>query len=336
MHARHSILLLVTLTALPAALSAQTGRGTTYRDPAGRFTLAVPGGWRATPQAEGVVVTNGAAMAVVTPMPPGGSPEQIVGYLGHQYSQQWQNLSSMDQGQLELAGLPAAYGMFSGINPNGVPALLRISGVVGPAGAFAVIISAPQDRFNGVRQSLQGIESSLAFGDTRGGRRASGAPPAGDPSDPAGDQPSDPAGNGPPRQGGGLMGLSSGPGTPGSDQSGLSGNGMNGGGRITLGALGMAARDVEQGDLPRLGIREARGALVDRVAPGSAAALAGIMPGDLILTVGRESVTRTDDLARILSHFNPGATAELTILRQGAVRTMRVRVSAQPNSNSPR
>lgn len=81
------------------------------------------------------------------------------------------------------------------------------------------------------------------------------------------------------------------------------------------------------------------GLLVQAVAPGSAAALAGIrgprqvtvigntrlgLGGDLIMAIDGRAVDRQDAIARATSHKRPGDTVELTIFRDG--RTLKVPV----------
>jgi len=93
-------------------------------------------------------------------------------------------------------------------------------------------------------------------------------------------------------------------------------------------SLGVALRDVTNEDLPAIGITQARGALVGRVLPDGAAANAGMSEGDVVLTVGRESVFRAADLVRLVGSHVPGDVVELTVLRGGQVRQVPVRLGA--------
>lgn len=79
------------------------------------------------------------------------------------------------------------------------------------------------------------------------------------------------------------------------------------------------------------------GALIRTVTPGSGADEAGlrgfsrardggIIPGDLIQKIDGQSVTTPDDLLTILEKHKPGETVTVTYLREGEVRTTRVRL----------
>lgn len=153
----------------PASTPTAQGTGGLYRDPSGRFSINVPGGWRAASQNGGVLVTRGNATAVISPFGGAYSGDQIVSTLGQQYASQWTNLQLIDQGQFMLAGAPAAYVMLSGTSPRGVPSLLRIAGVVRGNEGYAVIITAPLTEFQNASGSLQSIEASLSFGGQQGG-----------------------------------------------------------------------------------------------------------------------------------------------------------------------
>lgn len=96
-------------------------------------------------------------------------------------------------------------------------------------------------------------------------------------------------------------------------------------------SLGVGLRDVAPEDLSAIGITEARGALVAQVLPDGAAASAGMSEGDVVLTVGRESVFRAADLVRLVAARRPGDVVELTVLRTGQVRQMPVRLGAAPS-----
>lgn len=67
---------------------------------------------------------------------------------------------------------------------------------------------------------------------------------------------------------------------------------------------------------------------VGAVQPGTAAAEAGLEPGDRIVSVGGETVTWFEDLRRVVS-ANPGKRVEIIVLRDGQSRTLTATPKAQ-------
>lgn len=68
---------------------------------------------------------------------------------------------------------------------------------------------------------------------------------------------------------------------------------------------------------------------VESVEPGSAAADAGVRPGDLILAVDGEGVESVAGLARAIGDREPGTEIELTIERGGEERTLDVTLGSR-------
>jgi len=106
-------------------------------------------------------------------------------------------------------------------------------------------------------------------------------------------------------------------------------------GHVTRGYLGVAAQpvapDIEAAlDLPT-GKGGAKGALVANVEPHSPAALAGIEPGDVITAVNGNAVADPRDLAREIAGLKPGATAHVSVLRNGASQDETVTIAALPD-----
>ena len=90
--------------------------------------------------------------------------------------------------------------------------------------------------------------------------------------------------------------------------------------------LGVSAQDLTQGLAASFGLGQPSGALVASVQPNSAAASAGLQPGDVITEVNGEAIDRAGDLSTRISMRAPGDTVHLTIWRERAVRTMDVKL----------
>ncbi|MFJ8019601.1 S1C family serine protease [Streptomyces sp. NPDC096311] len=71
------------------------------------------------------------------------------------------------------------------------------------------------------------------------------------------------------------------------------------------------------------------GVAVVEVKPGSAADTAGIRPGDIITRIGTNDITTLTSLAEALASDKPGQRTRVTFVRDGAERTVGVRLGEQ-------
>ena len=99
-------------------------------------------------------------------------------------------------------------------------------------------------------------------------------------------------------------------------------------GKVARGWLGVQIQPVSQDIADSLGIKDAKGALVDKTEKDSPAAAAGLKDGDVITQVNGESVSDSHDLARRIAALGPKKDAELTILRNGASQTVKVQLGS--------
>src|SRR5690349_14171493 len=74
----------------------------------------------------------------------------------------------------------------------------------------------------------------------------------------------------------------------------------------------------------RFGAAAHRGVLVGRVEPGSAAAVGGILVGDVIVAVDGVLVADAADVRAALTGKKAGTKVDVDLVRSGAVRTMTV------------
>ncbi len=91
-------------------------------------------------------------------------------------------------------------------------------------------------------------------------------------------------------------------------------------GRVRRATLGLAVQEVTADTAAMYGMDRPAGALIQNVAPGSAAQQAGIQPGDILLRVGAEPVRSSIYLARVLAKFKPGERVTLRVRRMKDVR----------------
>lgn len=86
-------------------------------------------------------------------------------------------------------------------------------------------------------------------------------------------------------------------------------------GKALHGRLGVSIQDVNQSLAESFGLKRPDGALVASVARNSAAAKAGIKPGDVILEVNGEPVIRSGSLSSIVGMAAPGEKVKLKVWR---------------------
>jgi serine protease Do/serine protease DegQ len=94
-------------------------------------------------------------------------------------------------------------------------------------------------------------------------------------------------------------------------------------GQVNRGQLGVLTLSLTPDFRKSLGLAEnAQGALVSQVTQGSAAARAGIEPGDVITSVRGEPIRSNAELRKTIGMLKVGDTVEIGFLREGKPRTV--------------
>ncbi len=88
-------------------------------------------------------------------------------------------------------------------------------------------------------------------------------------------------------------------------------------GKVVRGQLGVRIQDVDRARIAELGLDRPAGAFVDAVENGSAAARAGIRPGDVIVRFNGRDIGRSAELPPMVGAMPPGSRASVGILRDG-------------------
>lgn len=101
-------------------------------------------------------------------------------------------------------------------------------------------------------------------------------------------------------------------------------------GRVVRGWLGVALQAVAVPDALRETVDQSSGLMVMSVVENGPAAQAGIVAGDIILSVDGTSTRRFRKIARHFGSENIGRQAELRVIRSGAVITVKTTIAERP------
>ncbi|MBE9038895.1 HhoA/HhoB/HtrA family serine endopeptidase [aff. Roholtiella sp. LEGE 12411] len=80
----------------------------------------------------------------------------------------------------------------------------------------------------------------------------------------------------------------------------------------------------------RLNLRANQGVLVVAVVPRSPASVAGLQPGDVIKSISNQSVTKIEEVQKLVENSKIGSTLQIQVERDGQTSQLRVRPAALP------
>ncbi|MFQ5518887.1 MAG: DegQ family serine endoprotease [Mariprofundus sp.] len=102
-------------------------------------------------------------------------------------------------------------------------------------------------------------------------------------------------------------------------------------GHVTRARLGVHITDVDKETMHALGLKNREGALVPQVEAGSAADKAGILAGDVIISIDGEAIRKSHDLPIRVARHSPGDKVKIGLIRNGKKKTITVKVEAMPD-----
>lgn len=106
-------------------------------------------------------------------------------------------------------------------------------------------------------------------------------------------------------------------------------------GHVERGRLGLAFQPMTPDLSSALGLEGPKGALVSDVEAGSAAARAGVKPGDVIVSVNGTPIQHAEELPRRVARNTPGSTIALGVLRDKQPRELKATLDALPDDDEP-
>jgi serine protease Do len=101
---------------------------------------------------------------------------------------------------------------------------------------------------------------------------------------------------------------------------------LKSGGEVTRGWLGVAIQDLSQEMAEYYGIDQEKGVFVADVFKGDPADEAGIQPKDIIIEVDGKTIETSRQLTGMIAGLDVGATAAVTVLRNGKEKTFKVKL----------
>jgi serine protease Do len=98
------------------------------------------------------------------------------------------------------------------------------------------------------------------------------------------------------------------------------------GGKITRGRIGVAVRPIPTDAVDEFGLKDKNGALIATVSPNSAAAKAGLEPGDVVIAYNGKPIRNSEDLVQAVIGTRPGSTVPVRIMRDRQEQTKSITV----------
>ena len=164
-----------------------------YRGPAGRYTVQLPQGWKTTQMNGDAVQFASDSVFVTILVIPGAEVATTINAISAQTGKQWRNFAQARHGEAQFGGRTGQFETYSGVNPMGVDSFLQLLGVSDGSATYLMMTSASKADFTRLRNALDQIENSFAFGAKTNVTDALPPPPAGALNRPAAAKPA--AGN---------------------------------------------------------------------------------------------------------------------------------------------
>lgn len=95
-------------------------------------------------------------------------------------------------------------------------------------------------------------------------------------------------------------------------------------GKVVRGWLGISIEPMREDVARTFKLKEASGALVTEVRPGSPAEKAGLVPEDVVVGADGRKIADNGDLSRYVASRPPGSTVKLDVVRKGAEKSISV------------
>jgi Do/DeqQ family serine protease len=106
-------------------------------------------------------------------------------------------------------------------------------------------------------------------------------------------------------------------------------------GKVRRGMMGVTIQPIDSDLASSLNLPAARGAIITSVQPGGPAERAGIQRGDVVTSINDQPVIDHNSLRNQIASMTPGATAKVTVVRNGREQNMQVALTELPDRQRP-
>ncbi|MDQ0509768.1 Do family serine endopeptidase [Ancylobacter amanitiformis] len=105
---------------------------------------------------------------------------------------------------------------------------------------------------------------------------------------------------------------------------------LKSGGQVARGYVGVQIQPVSDEVAEAMDLKDAQGALVAQVQPGTPGEKAGLKPGDIVTAIDGETIKDSREMSREIARKKPGVTVKLSVLRDGKSITVPVTLEQLP------
>ncbi|PID63008.1 MAG: serine peptidase [Gammaproteobacteria bacterium] len=104
-------------------------------------------------------------------------------------------------------------------------------------------------------------------------------------------------------------------------------------GFVSRGWLGVLIQGVDQDLAQSFGLKVPRGALITRVLPDSPAEQAGLLAGDIVLSLNDKQIKKSNELPPIVGAIKVGTSVNAQVLRQGKEKQLTITIGELKDGN---
>jgi periplasmic serine protease, Do/DeqQ family len=102
-------------------------------------------------------------------------------------------------------------------------------------------------------------------------------------------------------------------------------------GSVVRGWMGVSVQDVPPNLVRRLGLAKREGAFVLGVIREGPAHRAGILPGDVVVSLAGKKIVSYNQFSRVVAGLAPGSRASVTVMRDGAEKVLEAQIASRPD-----